>query len=185
MSMYSSLLDLAEELATDSATKAAYTRDPEAFLADRGLDELEADNLDTALEHVADALPVELSTQLGPDPGAAAGDALGRLVDVDPASATDLDFGAGEVDSPEADDPDDDEDELDDVEVDLVDRVDPTDGADDGTDPGAGGWAGEAVAELHDEADPQDPDGGDAAFGDGADDGAPPDDGGLDDLADL
>lgn len=84
-----SLLDLTRALATDDATKAAFQADPEGFLRDRGWGDLDPADLATALDHVADALPVHLAGalfELGGD-GLGVVDQLVGVATIDPVDA--------------------------------------------------------------------------------------------------
>ena len=169
--MTTSLLDLAEDLATDPSTKAAFARDPDGFLAERGLDELTAEDLGTALEHVADSLPPDLATQL-PEarPGAEPTEVLDGLVQVQPVDDGDIEFGTGLADD---DEPEESED-AEGPEATSVDDGDaPTDAeatypTPDGSDPDAT-WVGpDDGAEPPATADDDDGGEADPTFGEGA-----------------
>jgi hypothetical protein len=177
MSMYGTLLEVAEDLATDAEAKAAFSRDPDAFLAERGLEDLSAEDLGTALEHVADSLPPELSVQLAP-PAADAPptEVLARLAEVEPAAPDELGFGTGidadgqdPSDHPDAEAPD---------ETGEVGGTDDAGEADEaGDDAGPAPWS-DAVSEPELDEDgggADDPD-GDLGFGQGADGASEPDD---------
>jgi hypothetical protein len=111
----STMLEVIGELTADPSARAALQEDPDGFLLDRGLDGFTAEDLRDAIDHSADALPVDVAAHLtGPTaPGGLAGetdhDAVLRLLghaaeaplpedtpedgdfDMDP----DMDFGAG------------------------------------------------------------------------------------------
>jgi hypothetical protein len=97
MSTPTPLLDVAEDLIGDPAAKAAFAEDPDGFLAERGLDGLTGDDLSTALEHVADALPAATAARLPSfEPGSEPLEVLGELAAVEPPTDSEaLDFGAG------------------------------------------------------------------------------------------
>jgi len=59
-----SILDVARELVGSPAAKSAYTDDPDAFLAERGLGDLSAADLDETVSHIADAMPPEVARRL-------------------------------------------------------------------------------------------------------------------------
>ncbi len=106
------LLEVATDLATDVAAKAAFAADPEGFLAERGLDDWTTEDVDTALEHVSDALPPELGAQLGEvGPDADPTEVFGLLAEVEAEPvAAELAFGEGDDpgEEPAADDEGDD-----------------------------------------------------------------------------
>lgn len=84
-----SLLGLARDLTSDGDAKAEFRADPEGFLANRGLDGLDAGDLTTAWTHVADALPAPLAVAFS-DAANSGGDVVEQLlglVDIDPIDA--------------------------------------------------------------------------------------------------
>jgi hypothetical protein len=145
MPLPQTLLDVATDLATDAAAKAAFTADPEGFLADRHLEDLSAEDLGTALEHVTDTLPPELGAQLGEvDPDADPGEVFATLVDIEPATGLeDLAFGHGEEG---ADETSEDGDVGDDT-VDVLDAIE----LEEPDETPASGW--HEPADSHPEAD--------------------------------
>jgi hypothetical protein len=84
-----SLLQLTRALATDDETKAAYREDPDTFLAARGHGDLDPQDLATALEHVADALPAPLAAALttAGEAGDSTADLLAGVAGIDPTAA--------------------------------------------------------------------------------------------------
>lgn len=119
-----SLLALARALTGDEATRAAYLDDPGGFLAARGLGDLTANDLATALPHLADALPPALAA-------AVIGDAPSWVDAADPhdtfaaLAALDVDVALARWAERIAPDP---EDPLGDT---GLDGLDPADGLDD------------------------------------------------------
>ena len=111
----STMLEVIGELTADPSARAALQEDPDGFLFDHGLDGFTAEDLRDAIDHSADALPVDVAAHLtGPTaPGGLAGetdhDAVLRLLghaaeaplpedtpeDVDLDMDPDMDFGAG------------------------------------------------------------------------------------------
>jgi hypothetical protein len=94
-------LDTARELLGDEHAKAAFARDPQGFLAERGFGDLDAADLADAVGFVAESLPVGVARQVlpeHPEDGLDGPELLGRLAAADPG--LDLDDPGGLDDLP-------------------------------------------------------------------------------------
>lgn len=110
------MLEVIGDLATDPSARAALAEDPDGFLAQRGLEGLDARDLVDAVDHAAEALPpgvaVHLTGAHAPDPDLADGEGGEGVLQVlthvaeapvDPDALHDGDLGFGEG-AAEADD---------------------------------------------------------------------------------
>ena len=95
-----SFLDVARSLLEDGDAKAAFADDPDGYLAARGFEGLSADDLADATGFVTETLPPKVAAQVG-HPDTWGDDPLGRLAQLDPVPAV-------ELEPEDADDEDDD-----------------------------------------------------------------------------
>jgi hypothetical protein len=107
-------LELTDALIHDQAAKAAFAADPPRYLGEHGLAGFSPQEVATAIEHAADALPAPVAARLTPEPppGLDGMDAvshqLAQVAAIDPleAEATWIDHGEPDVSEAGVGDPD-------------------------------------------------------------------------------
>lgn len=89
------LLALIDDLRVDAGERAAYTSDPEGYLASQGWAELDPSELRAALGFARESMPLDVAVTI-PDPPAGAEGSLTDVVDeyLGAVASADLDFGA-------------------------------------------------------------------------------------------
>jgi hypothetical protein len=93
MTMATPLLRLLDDLRADGSQRAAFTDDPEGFLASHGWTDLHADELREALGFVRESLPIDVAVTIPDDPA----DLQDYVERTAPDLSVDDDFGADAV----------------------------------------------------------------------------------------